>query len=101
MENWFISIHKLGLHMVLFHDDLSNQFVQKFERNYPAIEFVKVDTFDSYTPNDRRYFLYYDYLLTNKDIRYALMTDLRDIKILNNPFKMMDIVGDYVYLHGY
>ena len=98
MENWFISIHKLGLHMVLFHDDLSNQFVQKFERNYPAIEFVKVDTFDSYTPNDRRYFLYYDYLLTNKDIRYALMTDLRDIKILNNPFKMMDIVGDYVYL---
>ena len=39
MENWFISIHKLGLHMVVFHDDLSNQFVQKFERNNPAIEF--------------------------------------------------------------
>ena len=38
------------------------------------------------------------YSMANKDIRYALMTDLRDIKILNNPFKMMNIVGDYVYL---
>ena len=98
MENWFYSAYKLGLHMVIFHDDLSKSFIETFTKNCPNIEFIKVNNFNGYTPNDWRYFLYYEYILSNSDVRYALMTDLRDIKFITNPFKMMDVVGDFVYI---
>lgn len=99
MENWFKSAYKLNLHMVIFHDELSLGFIRNFTRSCPFIEFVKVYSFDGYTPNDKRYFLYYDYIISNRDIRYAVMTDLRDIRLLNDPFEMMEQIGDkLVYL---
>lgn len=98
MENWFKSAYKLNLHMVVFHDELSEGFIRNITKGCPFIEFVKVYSFDGYTPNDKRYFLYYDYILSNKDVRYALMTDLRDIRLLNDPFEMMERIGDFVYL---
>ena len=97
IENWYLSSYKLNLQMVIFHDDLSDQFIKTFTKNSPNIEFVKVHSFHGYTPNDRRYFVYYNYLLSNRDISHALMTDLRDVKLLNDPFKMMKVLGDFVY----
>ena len=98
MENFFQSIYNLELNMVIFHDALSDEFINIFKKNYRNCEFVKVADFHGYTPNDKRYFLYYDYIISHKDVRYALMTDLRDIKILNNPFEMMQQFGDIIYL---
>ena len=98
MENWFKNIYKMNLHMVVFHDDLSNNFVSTFKAAYPKADFDKITDFKDFRPNDRRYLAYYDYILAHPEIRRIVMTDMRDVVIQNNPFEIMDVLGDIPYV---
>ena len=98
MENWFKGIYKFNLSMVVFHDDLSDKFMSTFKENYPKADFKKIIDFKDFKPNDRRFLAYYDYILAHPEIRRIVMTDMRDLMILNNPFEMMDVVGDHPYV---
>ena len=98
MENWFKGIYKFNLNTVVFHDDLSDKFMSTFKENYPNADFKKIIDFKDFKPNDRRFLAYYDYILAHPEIRRIIMTDMRDLMILNNPFEMMDVVGDHPYV---
>ena len=97
MENWFKNIYKMNLNMMVLHDDLSSHFTSTFKANYPKGDFVKIADFKDYRPNDRRFLGYYDYIIAHPEIKRVLMTDMRDLVIQNNPFEVMEVVGDYAY----
>ena len=96
MRTWFLSARKHGLHMIIFHDQLSGDFQARIKEFYPRVEFVKSSTSGA-SPNDKRFQLFYDYILSHQDIRNVLMTDIRDIELGHNPFDVMKVLGDYIY----
>ena len=97
MEKWFFSAAKLGVHLVIFHDSISDQFQQKLKDYYSNVEFIKVTSFRGHTQNDVRYYLQYDYLVEHPEINRAVATDMRDVRFLANPFEVMTEIGDYLY----
>ena len=98
MENWFKNIYKMNLNMAVFHDDLSDHFISTFKQNYNKADFIRVNNFGSLSPNDKRFYSYYDYILKNPDIDYFVMTDMRDLVIQNDPFEVMRETGNYIYV---
>lgn len=98
MENWFINIYKMGLDMMVLHDDLNTHFTSTFKKNYAKADFIKITDFKDYKPNDRRFLGYYDYILAHPEIRRMIFTDMRDVIIKNNPFEVMEVVGDYGFV---
>ena len=98
MEDWFMSLYRLNLNMVIFHNNLSPQFTNPIQQNYPHVQFLQMSDFNGRTPNDRRMFLFYEYLLSHPDISHAIITDLRDVRIASNPFEVMDVLGDHPYI---
>ena len=87
----------LGLDVVIFHNALSEEFQSSVKKYYKNIEFIKSDI-SGRTPNDKRFYLYYDYLLENLAVDHVIMTDMRDVQFFNDPFKMMKVMGDQLYV---
>ena len=88
---------KLGLNIVIFHNALSEDFQHRVKQNYENIEFVASDIKGKRSPNDQRFYLYYDYLLSNPIMDHIILTDMRDIQFFNDPFEMMEVMGDQLY----
>ena len=89
---------KLGLNIVIFHNALSEDFQHRVKQKYENIEFVASDIKGRRTPNDVRFYLYYDYLLSNPTIDHIILTDLRDVQFFNDPFEIMKAMGDQLYV---
>ena len=98
MEYWFRGIYKLNLHMVVFHDNLSNEFSSTFSRNCDKCEFVKMELNENYSPNDQRFLHFYNYILAHPEIGHFISTDMRDVVIQNDPFEVMNVIGDMLYV---
>ena len=98
MEYWFLGIFKQNLHMAVFHDNLSEAFQSGFLEHCNTCEFVKIKRIKNITPNDQRYLHYYDYILAHPEIGQIVMTDMRDVMIQNDPFEVMNVVGDMAYV---
>ena len=98
LEDWFLGLYKLSLPMIIVHDSLSEAFTTQIKKMHPLIEFVKVTDFHGRASNDERFFLYYDYLLGHPEVSHIIMTDLRDVKILANPFEVFSVLGDKAYV---
>jgi hypothetical protein len=85
IKPWYYSVKRLGLNGVVFHDGMSDNFIKKYETD--KIKFVYVDSNSYvYSLNDLRYFVYYDYILKNKNIKNVFMTDGNDVSIVKSPF---------------
>ena len=99
MKRWFLSGSKLGATLVIFHDNLNEQFQKRVKDINSNVEFVKVTKFGpDRTPNDGRFFVWYEYLVAHPDIEAVLVTDIRDVHFLSNPFTVMNEIGNYLYL---
>jgi hypothetical protein len=93
MKRWYDSVCRLGLHGVIFHDCLSNSFVDQYEND--NVQFERVILGDRST-NDERFFVYLDYLkVTACDFVY--MTDLFDVEFKQEPFS---IIGNHLVYSG-
>ena len=98
-EAWFLTGKQFGVHFVIFHDHLSQLFQSKMKNFYPGhVEFVKLSSLNGRSVNDIRYYIQYNYLQTHPEIRNVLLTDSRDVIFLQNPFKVMEVIGDYLYM---
>jgi hypothetical protein len=83
--NWYFSMKQLKLNGVIFHNNLSKEFVKKYTTDY--IKFVKVDSSKFQNSlNDERFIIYYKYLLKHKNIKNIFMTDGNDITVVKDPF---------------
>ena len=98
-EAWFLTGKQFGVHFVIFHDSLNEQFQNNLIKLYPGhVEFVKVNSLHGRSTNDARFYEEYAYLLSHPEINKVLLTDCRDVIFLKDPFKVMDVIGDYLYM---
>ena len=98
MRNWFLSAKRLGLEMVMFHDQLTDEFQKQVKDFYPKIEFIKASSVGLTSQTDKRYQIYFDYIKSHQEVQNILLTDLRDVRLGHNPFEIMRTIGDYVYV---
>ena len=100
MRKWFLSGKRIGASLAIFHDNLGKDFQERAKKFYGNIEFISVKPtdFKGKTPNDGRFFIWYNYLLRNPDIANVIATDIRDVAFLTDPFEVMKEIGSYVYL---
>ena len=84
--NFYITSNYLGLRTVIFHDHLSPDFVTKYSTD--AISFRKVNACESFTTNDLRFIIYYEFIETYT-YEWILLTDASDVYFNSNPFILM------------
>lgn len=82
---WYDSVKNLGLRGVVFHDALTDDFVDRHSTD--LISFEKVGDFD-YSNNDFRFFCFDDYLHSNKSFDFVFHTDASDVTIVKDPSKL-------------
>lgn len=87
IKEWYNSLVKNRVSGVVFHDNLSDGFVDKYTNEY--IRFHKVDGNYLYSTNDYRFFIMREFLLEHPEIEKLFMTDVSDVKMVQFPFDKM------------
>lgn len=96
MKEFYESVIEFGLHCIIFHDGLSDDFIKKYGTN--KIKFVKFDHKDYFTTsgNDTRYLVFRDYLLKNINYDKVIISDINGVKFLTNPF--IDLIYGKIFV---
>lgn len=94
MKDWLLSIRKLEIDAVVFHDGLSPDFQWRLQLFYPKLQFQYVPSLKGRSTNDARFYCYLNYLQTHSDINRVLLTDISDVKFQRNPFNLMTQLGE-------
>ena len=97
-SEWYLSAKQHGNDIVIFHDHLSVNLQQNITRDYAKTEFVKVKPLNKRIAHDQRFYMTYDYLLAHPEVKYLVMTDIRDCIFPNDPIKTMSVLGDYFFI---
>jgi len=87
IDIWYQSLLKVGCEAVIFHDELSHEFTQKWQRKEVRFEHYTLQTQRSV--NDERYQCYYQFLQQHPEVKRVFMMDLFDIEFFKNPFSLM------------
>ena len=98
MLHWLVSVRDLGLRAVVFHDQLDSGFCQRVIQYHPGLSFRRVPSLLNRTTNDARFYAFLDYLHTQPDLGRVLLTDISDVKFQRNPFQLMRLLGDWLYI---
>lgn len=80
---WYDSMRALKLTGIVFYDNLSKEFVEKYQTE--NILFLRC-TLGDYSLNDERFIIYYMFFLKNK-VKNILLTDGNDVIINKAPFE--------------
>jgi hypothetical protein len=92
IKPWYDSVNDLKLKGVIFYDDLSKEFIDKYTTEYTSFYYYKPK---KYSLNDARFYAYKNYLDSN-NIDNIFMTDVSDVHIKKNPFKLINKNSIYV-----
>ncbi|WP_111671413.1 hypothetical protein [Algoriphagus litoralis] len=85
IEKWCLSIQKLDLKGVVFHNTFSEKTIAENENK--NIQFIKVDFNTTLNANVYRYLVYFDFLKKHQSqIEQVFFTDISDVEVVNNPF---------------
>jgi succinate dehydrogenase hydrophobic anchor subunit len=95
MKSWYDSVNSLAVRAVVFHDDLDSNFIEKLRNN--NIEFHRVLPSERST-NDARFYAWYQYLIDHPTISHVLLSDISDVRYQKDPFDLMDLLGDWLYI---
>ena len=98
MRGFYMTAAKQNLDMLIFHDDISLDFQNKLKNLHGQIDFVKVKTPPNRSPNDGRFYVLYDCLLEHPEINWFVLQDIRDGTFHADPFKVMSVIGDVLYV---
>lgn len=86
IKSLYYSCKSLDLHLIIFHNFLSNDFIQKYATN--KILFKKTQLIPSILINNQKFLIYYEYLSKNP-YENILSTDI-STKILKDPFELIN-----------
>lgn len=86
------SCFKKKIHLIIFHDSLSDRFIQKYQTKRIIFRKTQLSS-KGISINDERYCIYYKYLLENP-YKYILTSDISDVYINKNPFEFMKTYYD-------
>lgn len=95
IKKWYDSIHESGVSAVVFHDELSDAFVEEYTTE--NVSFNKVEVGD-YSNNDWRFFCFHDYLdglIDKPDIVFH--TDGSDVRVVKDPVGLLGDNNDVSY----
>ena len=93
IKKWYNSVIKLKLNGVVFHDDLSEDFVDKYTNQY--IKFEKVGE-SNWSNNDYRFYCWRDYL-RDKDYDWVFHNDVSDVVVVKDPTGLIKNHSEYKY----
>ena len=82
---------RLGLPLVVFHDQLSEGFVNRESNEF--VSFVRVTTDTSQSVNDQRFLFFRDWLSRNV-FENVFCSDGFDVRVNRNPFELVDDSAD-------
>ena len=98
MKDWTLSIKELGMQAVIFHDSLDAGFQHRLTQFYSNISFEFVKSLHQRSTNDARFYAYLNYLERHPNIDRVLLTDISDVRFQFNPFELMSLLGDWLYI---
>ena len=87
MNNFYVSVNWLDINVIIFYDNLTQQFIKNHETN--RIKFKKIKIINSLSINDFRFIIYNEWL-ENKQYKKVLFVDIADVFFWTNPFNYMD-----------
>lgn len=87
-ERWYNSLKSLKLKAIIFHDELSKEFVSANTDDF--IKFVRCNKDYQWSTNDFRFAVYLYYLKLHPEIENVFMTDISDVIIKQNPFNYIE-----------
>jgi hypothetical protein len=101
IKEWLYSALNHSLNCVIIHDNLSPEFVKRYENKESyiksSIEFIKAVQ-PKLNGLDYRWILYYEFLeLYKNEIDMILFTDISDVVFLKNPFDFMSKNSELIY----
>lgn len=98
MANFYWSLSQQQLRAVVFHDGLDAGFQHRVSSYYPNLTFSEVHSLCNRSTNDARFYVYYKYLREHPEIDKVLLTDISDVIFQRNPFQLMSLLGDLLYV---
>jgi len=90
MKPLYESCYDLNLHLIIFYDNLSNEFVKTYTKK--NIIFRKTKLTSNLSINDERFIIYYEYLLDNP-YQNIFTSDISDVYLIKNPFHLMENIS--------
>ena len=101
IKRWYRSAMYFNLNALLIHNTIPESIQTRLKSVYKHIEFLKAEDYHHKFATDARFYILYDYLLTRPEIRFFITTDVRDVKFLNDPFKVIAGIGSQYLYVGY
>lgn len=92
IKSWYESIISLNLTAVIFHNELSAEFIEEYSNK--NISFYKWNKIHRPSYNDERFYAYYEYLTKNLEIDQIISTDIFDVIFHKNPFIYVNQFSD-------
>jgi hypothetical protein len=83
---WYASMRISGEHGIIFHDNLSQKFIKRYETD--LIKFVRC-RLTNRSLNDQRFMIYLQFLLSNPYSK-IFMTDVADVIVNRSPFPLVN-----------
>ena len=99
MVHWFVGAMKFNLNIVIFYDEINQDWVNRIEHLYTKVTFIKANL-KGRSVYDARFYIIHDYLANHPEINRAFLTDLSDIQILQSPFELMDRIDNQLLYMG-
>ena len=101
IKPWYRSAMYFNLSALLIHNTIPKPVQTRLKSVYKHIEFLKAKDYHHKFATDARFYILYDYLLTRPEIHFVITTDVKDIKFLNDPFKVIAGIGSQYLYVGY
>ena len=98
MKEWTLSLRNLRMEAVVFHDELDSRFQHRISQFYSNITFEYVPSLQHRSTNDARFYAYLKYLKHHPEIDRVLLTDISDVRFQFNPFELMSLLGNWLYI---
>ena len=99
LKGFFMTAMKHNAKMLIVHDEITPKFQSNIISYYGNIQFIQyTGDYHHRTINDGRFYIMFDYMLRHPEINQILLQDLRDGIFLEDPFKVMETMGNYFYV---
>jgi len=85
IKDWANSLINLKLKGVVFHNNFTDETVDKYSNSY--LQFIRITYDERYNSNTYRYFVYLNYLQNQPHLSNIFITDITDVEVVNNPFE--------------
>ncbi|SFO47918.1 hypothetical protein SAMN04488519_10759 [Algoriphagus ornithinivorans] len=86
LANWYYSIHELRLMAIVFYDQLSPEFLERYSTDRIFFVHCKLGNFSL---NDERFFIFKEFTSLLSPDTYVITTDINDVVFNKNPLALL------------